>query len=194
MKESTVDPPHILFCPTTRSLAAELDRLNQSDLRKKARHWVYGANKMPKDALLAAVRNAMEDAAVAARVLRSLNREELAVATVYRRYAGSVNGEVIRLDLMARGLLQIIEYRISDHYTSKQWKRDPIRSLANEWVLLVERDHLAYIYSTARGHGPDNSFDRYSLHAGIAQQVKPAGPPPWSVTPSKSIPQTITRR
>ena len=42
--------------------------------------------------------------------------------------------------------------------------------------------------------GPDKSFERYSLHAGIAQHVEPAGPPPWSVTPAKSIPQTITRR
>jgi hypothetical protein len=194
MKESSVDPPHILFCPTTRSLPAELDHLNQSDLRKKARPWVDGANKLSKDALLAAVHNAMEDAAVAARVLRSLDREELAVATVYRRYGGSVNGEVIRLDLMARGLLQVIEYRVSDYYTSKQWKRDLIRSLANELVLLAERDHLAYSYSYAHGQGSDKSFDRYSLHAGIAQHVEPAGPPPWSVTPSKSIPQTITRR
>jgi Helicase conserved C-terminal domain len=194
MKESTVDAPHILYYPTTRSLVSDLDRLNQHELRKKARPWVDGANKLSKDALLAAVRKAMEDAAVAARVLRSLDREEVAVASVYRRYGGSVNGEVIRLELMARGVLQIIENRVSDHSTSKQWKRDLIRSLANEWVLLAERDHLAYIYSYDYGQGADKSFDRYSLHAGIAQQVEPAGPPPWSVTPSKSIPQTITRR
>ena len=144
MKESTANPPHILFCPSTRSLPADLDHLNQHDLRKKARHWVDAANKLPKDALVAAVRKAMEDPVVAARVLRSLDPQELAVATVYRRYGGSVNGEVIRLDLMARGLLQVIENRVSDFYTSKQWKHNLIRSLANQWVLLAERDHLAY--------------------------------------------------
>ena len=114
MKESTANPPSILFCPSTRSLPADLDHLNQNDLRKKARRWVDGANKLSKDALLAAVRKAMEDTVVAAGVLRSLDPEELAVATVYRRYGGSVNGEVIRLDLMARGLLQIIENRVSE--------------------------------------------------------------------------------
>ena len=108
-----------------------------------------GANKLSKDALLAAVRKAMEDSAVAARVLRSLDPQELAVATVYRRYGGSVNGEVIRLDLIARGLLQVIENRVSDFYMSKRWKRDLIRSLANQWVLLADRDHLAYSYSFA---------------------------------------------
>ena len=53
----------------------------------------------------------MEDDKVADRVLAALPPQELAVAAVYRRYGGSVNGEVIRLDLMARGLLEIIEDR-----------------------------------------------------------------------------------
>jgi Helicase conserved C-terminal domain len=194
MKESAANPPSILFCPSTRSLPADLDHLNQHDLRKKARQWVNGANKLSKDALLAAVKKALEDTAVAARLLRSLDPQEFAVATVYRRYGGSVNGEVIRLDLLARGHLQIIENRVSDFYTRKQWKRDPISSLANQWVLLAERERLGYFSSFASGQGPDKSFERYSLHAGIARNVEPAGPPPWSVTPAKSIPQTITRR
>ena len=48
----------------------------------------------------------------------------------------------------------------------------------------------SYSYS----QGPNKSFERYSLHAGIAQHVEPAGPPPWSVTPAKNVPQMITRR
>jgi hypothetical protein len=147
MKVSTGNPPHILFCPSTRHLPADLDRLNLHDLRKKARYWVDAANKLPKDALLAALRKAMEDAVVATRVLRSLDSQERAVAAVYRRYGGSVNGEVIRLDLMARGLLQIKEKQVSDFYTSRQWQRDPVRSLADQWILLSERDHLAYYFS-----------------------------------------------
>jgi hypothetical protein len=86
----------------------------------------------------------MEDAVVAARVLRSLDPEELAVATVYRRHGGSFNGEVIRLELMARGVLQISEKRVSDFYTTAQWKRAPISSLADRWVLLAERDDFAW--------------------------------------------------
>jgi hypothetical protein len=88
----------------------------------------------------------MEAPAVAARVLRSLDPQELAVAAVYRRYGGSVDGEVIRLDLMARGLLQIIENQVTDSYTSRQWRRDPIRSLTDQSILLSERDHLGYYY------------------------------------------------
>jgi Helicase conserved C-terminal domain len=194
MKVSTGNPPHILFCPSTRHLPADLDRLNLHDLRKKARYWVDAANKLPKDALLAALRKAMDDAVVATRVLRSLDSQERAVAAVYRRYGGSVNGEVIRLDLMARGLLQIKEKQVSDFYTSRQWQRDPVRSLADQWILLSERDHLAYYFSFSHGQGPDRSFESYCLHAGIAQHVEPAGPPSWSVAPAKNVPQAIARR
>jgi Helicase conserved C-terminal domain len=192
MKESTGDPPHILFCASTRRIPAELGHLTQADLRKQARYWVDGANKMPRDALVVALSKAMEDSAVAARVLHSLAPQELAVAAVYRRYGGSVDGEVIRLDLMARGLLQVTENRVSDYYTKREWKHNPISSLANRWILLSERRGIGY-YSTVRD-GPDKSFERYSLHAGTVQHVGPAGPPSWSVTPAQGIPQTIIRR
>ena len=194
MNESTANPQSILYRPITRTLPAELDHLNQSDLRKKAQRWVAGAKKLSRDALETEVRKAMEDAGVAASVVQSLDRQELAVATVYRRYGGAVNGEVIRLDLMARGLLQIISNRINEFYTSKQWKRDLVRSLASQWVLLSEQRQLAFSSYTTHSQGPDTSFEPYSLHAGIAQHVEPAGPPPWSVTAAKSIPQTITKR
>jgi Helicase conserved C-terminal domain len=192
MKESTGNPPHILFCASTRRIPADLDYLTQRDLRKTARYWVDAANKMSRDALVAALRKAMEEAVDAARLLRSLNPQELAVAAVYRRYGGSVDGEVIRLDLMARGVLQITENRISDFYTKRQWKHNPISSLADRWILLSERRGFGYYSPIA--DGPDKSFERYSLHAGIVEHVEPAGPPSWSVTPAQGIPQTIVRR
>ena len=66
MKESAGNPPHFLFCPSTRRIPADLDHLNLHDLRKKARYWVNAASKLPKDALMAALRIAMEDPTVAA--------------------------------------------------------------------------------------------------------------------------------
>jgi hypothetical protein len=192
MKESTGNPPDILFCASTRRIPAELGHLTQADLRKQARYWVDGANKMPRDALMVELSKAMEDSAAAARVLQALAPQELAVAAVYRRYGGTVDGEVIRLDLMARGLLQIKENRISDFYTKREWKHNPIRSLANRWILLSEQRGIGY-YSTVRD-GPDKSFERYSLHAGVVPHVEPAGPPSWSVAPAQGIPQTIVRR
>ena len=48
MKECTGNPPHILFCASTRRIPAELDHLTQADLRKKARYWVDGRTKCPR--------------------------------------------------------------------------------------------------------------------------------------------------
>jgi hypothetical protein len=187
MKESTGNPPDILFCASTRRIPAELGHLTQADLRKQARYWVDGANKMPRDALMVELSKAMDDSAVAARVLQALAPQELAVAAVYRHYGGTVDGEVIRLDLMARGLLQIKENRISDYYTKREWKHNPISSLANRWILLSERRGIGY-YSTVRD-GPDKSFERYSLHAGIVPHVEPAVLPPGRLPPPRVIPR-----
>ena len=63
---------------------------------------------------------------------------ELAVAAVYRRYGGSVDGEVIRLDLMARGLLEIVEER-SPTTTRQEVEVQPDPSPGRTWVLLSER-------------------------------------------------------
>jgi hypothetical protein len=87
-------------------------------------------------------------------VLRSLTLQELAVAAVYGRYGGSVNGEVIRLELMARGLLQVIEKRISDFYTSRQWQHDPIRSLADAILLHVPDEKQFQMIATSRRFRP----------------------------------------
>src|SRR5262249_8529197 len=52
-----------------------------------------------------------------------------------------------------------------------------------------------YSYSPyGYGTGPDSPLPRYSLHAGIARHLEPAGPAPWSIPPSAGIPEAITRR
>ena len=133
----------------------------------------------------------MEDDAAAERVLRSLPPPELAVAGVYKRYGGSVDGEVIRLDLMARGLLEIIEDR-SPYNTIRKWESDRIRTLTESWVLLSERPDMGYYFSPYYTHGPEHSFERYSLHAGMVRLLKPAGPPRWSIPPAEGVPQADT--
>ena len=113
---------------------------------------------------------AMEDDESPPRVLRSLDPQELAVATVYRRYGGSVNGEVIRLDLMARGLLQ-------DHRKSglrllhvKAMEAQPDHGL---WRTSgsCSRSEITWLIIIPMLTAKDRTsrFERYSLHAGIAQ-------------------------
>jgi hypothetical protein len=187
----------LLFCPSTRRIPANLENLNLGDLRKRWRYWLDDRqNTLPRESLVPRLRHALEDDAAAGRVLDSLSPVERTVAGVYRRYGGSVDGEVIRLDLMVRGLLEIVENRVSDFYTQKRWKHNPIAALVDRWVLLPEGPDPGYSYSypSYYGQGPENPFPRYSLHAGIARLVMPAGPARWSVPPSAGIPETITRR
>jgi len=196
MNEAAGQPVPFLYSQSIRQVPAGLEHIHLTDLRKRAPQWLDpAARKLPRDALVAALRKALEDDEAAGRALRSLSVQERAVVAVYRRYGGSVDGEVIRVDLMSRGLLEIIEKKVSELYTQRQWKNNPIPALVNRWVLLSERV-AGYGYDPYYGYGggPDQPFQRYSLHAGIARRVEPAGPARWSIPVARGIPEAITRR
>jgi hypothetical protein len=198
MSTTSVTLPQLLGHATARRTPADFERLNVSDLRKPARLWVGpDQSKLAKEPLIAALRQALNDDQVADRVLKSLSPAERAVAAVYRRYGGTVNGEVIRLDLMTRGLLEKLEKQVSDYYTQRRWKRNLVRELAERWVLLSSHgDRDSYYYYSYSGYGdePDRAFPLYSLHPGLAGLIEPAEPPPWSVAPAEGVPQAITQR
>jgi len=186
----------LLFSPSSRTIPANLEYLDLPELRQMGSSWLDpGQMKLPKGSLVKALRSALEDDTAAARVLRSLSPEERDVAAVYRRYGGSVDGEVIRLDLMARGLLEIVENRMSGGYTQRRWKESPIRTLANRWVLFPQSaDPFVSSWTSLFDQGPERSFERYSLHAGICRQVDPAGPALWSIAPAEAAPHAVNRR
>src|SRR3954451_21973612 len=98
-------------------IPSDFDSWNLDKLRKPARTWV-GADqaKLSKGPLVAALHKALNDGKAAKRVLETLSTAERQVVAVYRRYGGTVSGEVIRLELMARGLLEVVEQRVSEHY------------------------------------------------------------------------------
>ncbi len=165
----------LLFAPSTRRVPGGLEHMRLDPLRKAARTWLdAGLSSLPREDLISRLRKALEDDAAAARVLRSLTSQERAVAAAYARYGGSVDGQVIRLDLMARGLLEIIERKYSEHYIQRQWKQNPITAMVERWILLSEEIDLGYSYSSySYGSGPDSPLPRYSLHAGIARRPGP---------------------
>ena len=169
-----------------------LSGIDLNELRKKARTWV-GADlsRLPRDSLVTTLRQSLEDDQRAAVILRSLPAEQQAVVAVYRRYGGSVDGEVIRLDLLSRGLLEIVEER-TPYHTARKWKSDPIRALVDAWVLISEQPDLGYYFSPRYTYGPSHSFERYSLHAGMVRSIRPAGPPPWSLSPADAEPKAAT--
>ena len=194
MTATAKELPSILNDPSTRRIPVEPENRTLTELRKAARTWVGAEqSKLSKDPLVAALRRALEDDKTAGRVLNGLSKDDRAVVAAYRRYGGVVDGEVIRLELRARGLLEIIETRVTETYTSRRWKRDPIATLAERWILLSDQPPNAYD-PYRYGYGTDKRFGNYSLHAGIARLVEPAGPPPWSVPHVEEPPQTPFRR
>ncbi|MBV8383605.1 MAG: helicase-associated domain-containing protein [Planctomycetaceae bacterium] len=195
MSAATQNLPHVLSHSLIRHAPVDLERLNLTDLRKVARFWLDAQrSKLPREDLYKAFRQALESDEVAARVAGSLASPERSVAAVYRRYGGTVDGEVIRIDLMARGLLQIIENRVSDYYTTRRWKTNPVLSLAEKWILLPDHPLHNYYSPNRSGRDPDDSFDHYILHAGVAKHVEASGPPSWSIPPADGDPRDVTRR
>ena len=192
MNEATGALPPLLFQPSHRRLPAGLDHMDVHTLRKKARPWIgFDPSRLPSDTLIAELRKALENGHNAEEVFRSLAPSERHVAAVYKRYGGSVDGEVIRLDLMARGLLEIVEDK-TPYTTIRRWKANPIRALADSWVLYTEQAYLGYYYPSYYAQGPEHSFERFSLNASIARLVKPVGPPHWSIPPAEAVPQPAT--
>jgi len=194
MNAATKALPPLLFEPSVGRVPPGIEVMEINEVRRKGRSWAgIDLSRIPRDALIAVVRKAMGDARNAERVVHSLSRMELAVAAVYARHGGSVDGDVIRLDLMARGLLEIVEER-GPYHTLKKWKSNPIPALANSWVLISEHtERLGYHSSSYDPNpGPDRGFHRYSLHAEIVRLIKPAGPASWSIPPAKEAPRADT--
>jgi hypothetical protein len=196
MNAATGALPPLLYQVSYRRIPPGLESMDVNALCKKGRLWAgFDLSQLHRDKLIGQVRKALENDQNAERLFRELPSLAHDVAAAYARYGGSVDGEVIRLDLMARGLLEIVEEH-TPYHTIKKWKSNPIQPLADSWVLISEQVHLGYYYSPYYAQGPEHSFDHYSLHAGIARLVKPAGPAPWSIPPAEGTPSpaTITGR
>jgi len=186
---------HLLTQPSARRAPDYLEGFNLDVLKKVARVWIgTERSKLSKGPLMTALRPALHDSTVAKQVLEGLSQVERTVLGAYRRYGGTVDGEVIRLDLMARGVLAIEEHRVNDLITRRSWKRNPLKHLEEGWLLMSDKpglDHHFYGYYTDDVARP---FARNFLHPGLAALVKPAGPPPWQVAAAEGTPQAITRR
>src|SRR3954449_7228181 len=75
------------------------------ELRKMATFWkVANASKLPASECEAALKRAWSDEAAARAVAASLTADARSVLEVFRRHGGAVHGEVLRLDLLARGV------------------------------------------------------------------------------------------
>jgi hypothetical protein len=171
-----------------------LEHWNVAQLRKPGTAWLgKPGGKLPRDTLVKALRKLMEDDRAAAEVLRTVSAADLPVLAAYKRYGGTVNGAVIRIDLLARGLLEKV---VTHSYGMSwgRWQRNPVEKLAERWLLLSpDRSGYGYFYG-GYGQETERPFLTYSLQAGIAQHVEPAGPPPWRLTAVAGTPVPLGSR
>lgn len=186
--------PPLLAPLTLREINLSSPHMRLPELRKATRFWTgQKTDKMPAGECEALLRRALEDDAAAARVVAELSPVERQVLAVYRRYGNTVDGAVLRVDLMARGILEVVEQK-QQYMTWRRWKHNPIPNLSQHLVLLSADGHYPYWGFGGSGPETDQALPTYYLHPRMATRVEPAGPPPWDLAPLGTAPAALGAR
>jgi Helicase conserved C-terminal domain len=192
--------PNVLEESARRTEPARMEVRNVDVLRTPARLWLGPEKaKLNKAPLIAALAHALDNDQAAAQVVKTLSEAERTVAAVYRRYGGTANGEVVRLELTARGLLDIEEKKYHTYYSETRYRSNPVKSLVDRWVLLLDaesiNDSSYYDYSSRYDNqDPRKPFRRYSLQSRLVDKIAPAGPVKWSIPAAPRVPDEVVRR
>src|SRR5947208_14735252 len=87
------------------------DHMRLTDCRTVARLWTGSdTKKMSQHQCESLLAQVLEDNAAGARVYQSLSRADREILAVYRRHGNTVNGSVLRIELMTRGLIEELRY------------------------------------------------------------------------------------
>ena len=193
----TATPLPSVFCDDGPPRApTEIADSRVDELRAAAKLWVGPEHKkLARNARVDRLGAAKNDESAARRVLKSLSAEDRAVLGVYKRYGGNVDGEIIRIELLTRGLLEIVEHRHTEYYSQRRWKCNPIQSLAARMLLV--NDHTSHRANYSFHSSVDETtrpFQRYSISPILAGVVESAPPPSWSIPASTVEPTVISQR
>ena len=119
--------PPLLSEPNGTRLPSQenLQHIRLTELVSLTRTWTGPVSaKLSAEECQAALRPALKDDAAASRVLADLGANNRAIVSVYRRYGGTVDGALLRADLLARGLVEKEQFGSRD-YPYYRWKRNP---------------------------------------------------------------------
>jgi hypothetical protein len=156
-----------------------------SDLRKLAQVWLIpDAKQLDQKKLVAQLQAAFQDKTTAQTIVSQLSAVDRAVLQAYRRYGnGAVSGAVMRIDLMARGLLRVREQNAGQRFVHRQWERDPTSRLNERAFLITQQgsNRQGGSYHGGWGEQTEKPLPTYSIHPALAKCLVPAGPPSWSV-------------
>jgi hypothetical protein len=161
------------------------------DLRTLASAWrVPDAKQLDQKNLIAQLRTAFKDKQAAKEIVSGLSTADRGTLDAYCRYGtGLVSGVVMRMDLLARGLLQIHSQTISDRFVYHRWEREPTQRLAERAFLIRPSGLDRYGNSTHGGYGRETEtpLPTFAINPILAQCLKPAGPPSWPVPAAENV-------
>ena len=156
-----------------------------ADLRKLAEVWLIpNVKQLDHKKLIGQLRAAFQDATTAQAIVSGLSATDRAVLQAYRRYGtGMVSGAVMRMDLMARGLLKVYEKNPGQRFVYRHWERDPTKRLSERAFLVTPQgpNQRGNSYYSGSGDETERPLPTYSIHPALAKHLVPAGPPSWSV-------------
>jgi hypothetical protein len=181
--------PHILSRSTDLDLGAQLARLPKAALQKVARFWKLAEYAgFGREHLANVLAQAMTSESVVKQVMDDLSPDDRAVLEAYRRYGGTVNGAVIRLDLLSRGLLEIVKKPERYGYAPTLWKRQPVKFFVERGVLITANDSKELHQFWGHGQETRYPFPICVVSPGLNMQLSPAGPPGWKLPAVTAVP------
>ena len=197
MPPSPESLPHILQRLSVRKLPSSLDSMNVSELKHVGRPWLTREQlKLNRDALLKTLRNAFMSQEGANRVCQGLVPHERSVLEACCRYGGVVEGEVLLIDLKARGLFEVVEKKVSDRHIEVSWKHNPLNDITREGILLDDSPGEGYhdYPNSYYMFNPRSSIKRLCVQSSVADLLPGAGPPGWSIPYERDNPPAVARR
>ncbi len=178
--------PHVLVGPPVQ---LDFNGMNAklTDLRKQAQVWrVPGFNSLPHHTLADHLQKALQDKNSGRQVVADLTQSDRAVLQAYRRYSGGmISGAVMRMDLIARGVLRLQRPRPGQRFSMPAWEQVPTQRLAERLCLLLAAapGHFGSMSSRSSFQQPDSPLPTMALNPILEEALTPAGPPPWRVEP-----------
>ena len=150
-----------------------------------ARFWAgKSAYSLPKAQAIEAVERTMKDKARCREIFETLPEDQKAVLSIFKRYGGTLLGEVLECEVRIRGLAREVQYGEASHRFTR-WE-EPV-GLMQQRLLLMRAGRSRY-----SGYGGDLRYPDLAAHRGILSLVEAASPLTWKAHRQAASPPRVT--
>ena len=150
-----------------------------------ARFWAgKSAYSLPKAQAIEAVERTMKDKARCREIFETLPEDQKAVLSIFKRYGGTLLGEVLECEVRIRGLAREVQYGEASHRFTR-WE-EPV-GLMQQRLLLMRAGRSRY-----SGYGGDLRYPDLAANRGILSLVEAASPLTWKAHRQAASPPRVT--